>query len=321
MKIDIFTHISPPKYNETLSKVAIENPSVKDRSRTTQTPLSDVNRRFEFMDKFEDIVQVLTLVEPPIEQVTDSKKAVDLAKIANDELAELVSKHPDRFVAAVAALPMNNMDAALQEVDRAIKDLKLRGVQLYTSVNDKPLDSPEFLPLYERMSQHDLPIWIHPLKKLSEPDYPGEQGSKYGLAAVIGWPHATSMAMIRLAGSGVLEKFPTLKFITHHAGGTVPYLAKRIEFAPFTYENLSKPITHYLRSFYYDTAVQGNTPNLMCAHAFCGADHMLFGTDSPMVGVSLLKDTIRSVHAMNIPEADKNKIFMENAEKLLKLSL
>jgi predicted TIM-barrel fold metal-dependent hydrolase len=100
MKIDIFTHISPPRYNETLSKVTIQKPSVKERSRTTKTPLSDVHRRFEFMDKFEDIVQVLTLAEPPIEQVTDSKKAADLAKIANDELAELVSKHPDRFVAA-----------------------------------------------------------------------------------------------------------------------------------------------------------------------------------------------------------------------------
>ena len=320
MKIDIFTHISPPRYNETLSKIGVQNPRVNERSRTTHSPLSDVRSRFEFMDKFEDIVQVLTLAEPPIEQVTDSKKAVDLAKIANDELAELVSKHPDRFIAAAAALPMNNMDAALQEVDRAINDLKLRGVQIYTSVNEKPLDSPKFLPLYERMSQYDLPIWIHPVKKLGESDYLGEQGSKYGLAAVIGWPHATSMAMMRLACSGVLEKFPNLKFITHHAGGTVPYLAKRIEFAPLTYENLPKPITHYLRSFYYDTAVQGNTPNLMCAYAFCGADHMLFGTDSPMVGLSLLEDTIRSVHAMNIPEADKNKIFKENARQLLKLS-
>ena len=85
--------------------------------------------------------------------------------------------------------------------------------------------------------------------------------------------------------------------------------------------NLAFEFMDKFEDIVYDTAVQGNTPNLMCAHAFCGADHMLFGTDSPMVGVSLLRDTIRSVHAMNIPESDKNKIFKENARQLLKLSL
>jgi aminocarboxymuconate-semialdehyde decarboxylase len=216
---------------------------------------------------------------------------------------------------------MNDMDAALQEVDRAIHDLKLRGVQIFTSINNKPLDSPEFLPLYQKMAQYDLPIWIHPVKEMTEPDYPREQGSRYGLATIIGWPHATSMAIMHLAASGVLEKYPNLKFITHHSGGTVPYLAGRIKHAPFKYENLTKPILDSLTLFYLDTAVQGNVPNLMCAYAFCGADHMLLGTDSPMVTSDLVKETIHSVNEMSIAEREKRKIFEENAKDILNLPI
>jgi len=323
MMIDIFTHILPPKYREALEKLAaigkIPLSRVEGFQRSNPA-LLDVNLRLKVMDEFPDIMQVLTMVGPPLEVIAKTKDAVDLAKIANDEMAELVARHPDRFIAA-ATLPMNNMDAALKEVDRAINDLKLRGVQIFTSINDKPLDSQEFLPLYQKMAQYDLPIWIHPLKDMTEPDYPGEQGSKYGLAAVLGWPHATSLAVTRLAASGVLEKYPKLKFITHHDGGTVPYLAGRIQNSPYKYENLTRPITDSLRLFYNDTAVQGNVPNLMCAYAFCGADHILLGTDFPMATLNLVKETIRSVNEMPIPEAEKKRIFEENARQILKLPI
>ena len=238
--IDIFTHILPPKYREAREKLeAIGRISLSqvEGLQRSNPALLDVNLRLKVMDEFPDIMQVLTMVGPPLEAIAKTEDAVVLAKIANDEMAELVARHPDKFM-AVAALPMNNMDAALKEVDRAINDLKLKGAQIFTSINDKPLDSPEFHPLYQKMAQYDLPIWIHPLKEVTEPDYPGEQGSKYGLAAVLGWPHATSLAVTRLAASGVLEKYPKLKFITHHDGGTVPYLAGRIQNSPFKYGNL-----------------------------------------------------------------------------------
>ena len=323
MMIDIFTHILPPKYQEALEKLGAIGRVYSSRVgglQLSNPALLNVNFRFKAMDEHPDIMQVLTMVGPPLETIAKPEDTVDLARIANDEMAELAIRHPDKFI-AVATLPMNNMDATLKEVDRAINDLKLRGVQIFSSVNDKPLDSPEFLPLYQKMAQYDLPIWIHPLKEMTEPDYPGEQGSRYGLATIIGWPHATSMAIMRLAGSGVLEKYPNLKFITHHSGGTIPYLAGRIQNSPFKYENLTRPITDSLRLFYNDTAVQGNVPNLMCAYAFCGADHMLLGTDFPMATSNLVKETIRSVNEMTIPEAEKRKIFVENARQILKLSI
>ncbi len=148
MKIDVFTHIITPKYKEALYKTAPPNFYLKDVIETLPT-LSDLEHRFRILDKYEGLRQVLTLSMPPIEQIATPEKAVELAKLANDEMAELVVKYPDRFIGAVACLPMNSMDDALQEVDRAINHLKLRGVQVYSPVNDKPLDSPEFVPLYE----------------------------------------------------------------------------------------------------------------------------------------------------------------------------
>ena len=126
------------------------------------------------MDKYEGLVQVLTLGAPPVEAVVDEKQSVDLSKLANDEMAEIVMKYPDRFPAAIACLPMNNMEAAIEEAERAIEDLRFRGVQISTPIYDKPLDSPEFIPLIEKMCDYDLPVWIHPMRPASQPDYKTE---------------------------------------------------------------------------------------------------------------------------------------------------
>jgi predicted TIM-barrel fold metal-dependent hydrolase len=332
MKIDIFPHILPPKYKETLYKIAASDFYIKDVIETLPT-LFDLEHRFRIMDKFEGLMQVLTLSAPPIEQIGDPGKAVDLAKIANDEMAELVLKYPDRFAAAVAALPMIDMEATLKEVDRAINDLRFRGVQINTPINDKPLDSPEFLPLYEKMSQYNLPIWIHPVREADFADYRSEKRSKYMIFHIFGWPYETAAAMTRLVFSGILEKFPNLKIITHHCGSMVPYLEQRIIGAYDHAEmlrgakykkGLTKSPIDYFKMFYYDTAIYGSTPGLTCAYAFCGADHMLFATDFPydsQFGERYTRQTIQSVEQMNISDTEKKMIFEDNARKLLRLPI
>jgi uncharacterized protein len=312
LKIDAFAHFAPRKYVDAFKKLF--------PNAVFNQPLWDMDQRFQMMDNLGNIAQVLTLVTPALETIADPQKALDLARTANDGMAELVATYPSRFAAAAAALPLNNMDAALKELDRAINELKLKGVQIFTSISGKPLDSPEFMTLYERMAHFDLPIWIHPLSHADHPFYPEDLGSKNDFDNTIGWPHATSMAMMRLAASGVLEKFPKLKFITHHSGGTVPYLANRIEFAPNKYEALSRPIIESLRLFYCDTAVQGNSANLMCAKAFCGADHQLFGTDFPMANESMVEKVVRSIDEMDITDAERRKIFAGNLRSILRLT-
>ena len=330
MKIDIFTHILPPKYKEALFKAA--PPYMDIISNISSTPtVFDLDHRFRVMDRFEGLKQVLTISAPALEEVAGAKKAVELAQLANDGLAELVSKYPDRFAAGVASLPMNDMDAALPEADRAIKDLKLKGVQVLTPMCDKPLDSPEFMPLYEKMAQHDLPIWIHPRRAQTYADYRTEQESKYRIFSVFGWPFETTVAMARIVFSGVLERLPNLKFITHHCGGMVPYFRERVigsyerifkDIGDNVKQKLSKPHIEYFRMFYNDTAINGNTSALMCAYEFCGADHMLFGTDMPFdteYGARNLRQVSAAVEKMAISDEEKQKIFAGNARRLLKL--
>jgi len=324
MKIDMYTHILPPEYGAAVSK------------HTTQVQkqigaLWDLEERFRMMDKFDEYVQVLTFSIPPLEAAVEPKRAGDLARLGNDELIEIVTKYPDRFVAGVAILPMHDVDAALREADRAIKDLGLKGVLIYTNINGKPLDLPDFIPLYELMAHHDIPIWIHPRRDQTVADYETEKASKYNLHGALGWPYETQLAMSRLVVSGVMEKFPNLKLITHHCGGGMPFFGVRVSSWLDTYmrmephstlSNLTKPPIEYLRMFYGDTAIDGNTPALECGHAFFGAEHIIFATDMPFgrdKGEYSVKIGIHTVTEMAIPESDKKKIFEENAKSLLNL--
>ncbi len=330
LKIDAYAHISPPKYTEVLKK---DHSGFYNQILRTCPPLFDMEARFRIMDMYPGIVQVLTVGPvPPLEDFADSAKSVDLAKMANDEMAELVLKYRDRFVAAIALLPMNNMDAALKEADRAIQELGFKGIYVHSNINGKPLDSPEFLPLYEKMSQFNLPVYIHPWRSDTMAEYPTEDTSKYMIASIFGWPYETTAAMTRLIFSGILERFPNLKVITHHCGGMVPYYAQRIlqhygqqeRSGRATYlKALSKSPLEYYKMFYNDTAIHGNTPALMLAYDFWGAEHILFGADMPLGdyyhGFRSYRQTVNAIEAMDITDAEKKKIFTDNALRLLRL--
>ncbi|OGO36590.1 MAG: hypothetical protein A2147_09050 [Chloroflexi bacterium RBG_16_57_8] len=333
MKIDAFAHIIPPKYKEALYKRADHRfrDGKWDRVIDGTPALFDLDNRLRVIEKYEGLSQVLTVASPALEESTGTEDAVYLAQLANDELAELLVKYPDKFTAAVACLPMNDMDAALREVDRAIKDLKFKGVQMFTPVDGKPMDYAEFWPLYEKMAGYDLPIWIHPARGRKVPDYAIEGHSKFYIYQMFGWPYETTAAMVRLVFSGVLEKYPNLKFITHHCGAMIPYFSERITVgqdyagthlgAKWT-RTLSKPPIEYFKMFYGDTALNGNTPALMCGHAFFGTDHIIFATDFPyddQEGDRFTREVIRCVEAMDIPEQEKQMIFEGNARRLLRL--
>lgn len=322
MIIDAYCHIIPAKYLASLKdliargRIAPLNPLFEGELRFSA--VYDMDARFKLMDANPEVKEVISLTGLFLETMAKPKDAVELARLTNDELAELVAKYPDRFAAGVAFLPYNDMEATLDEIDRAINILGLRGIEIGTDVGGKPLDSPIFLPIFEKMEKYNLPILIHPSKNFFAPDYPGEIGSKYDLFQSVGWPHTTSMAMMRLVASGVLEKYPKLKIITHHAGGTIPFLAKRIALGDR--HELPKSFIEYLKLFYNDTAVQGNVPNLECAHSFFGADHLILGTDFPFGNSQGVEIGLRSIEEMNISQNDKRKILEDNSKRLFNLS-
>lgn len=326
MKIDIYSHLIPPKLKEMMFE---KQKTIKELQ--TNTSLYDLESRFRIMDRYPDLVQVLTVPGATPDDLAGPEGAADLARRINDEMAELVYKYPYRFAGGVAVLPTSNIDATLKEIDRAVNELKLRGILLRIPINGKPVDRPEFFPIYEKMCQLNLPIWFHPHKSPKVPDYPDETESKYLIWHLWGLVVESTHSMTRLVISGVMEKFPKLKIIIHHCGAMIPYFSERIvnhynqsetrNLTSFTV-GLSEPPAEYFRRFYTDTALIGNTSALMCAHHFFGAEHILFGSDSPFdsqLGDYGTKRTIQAIEQMAIPEEDKKKIFEENARKIMRL--
>ncbi len=336
MKIDVFPHIFPKRFFARMLEVAGGNHYMQKRMRAIPV-LVDLEQRFRIMDRYEGYAQVLTLASPPIEALAGPDATPELARLANDGMAELVAKHPDRFPGFVASLPMNNPDASLAEIDRAIDTLGATGVQIFSNVNGLPLDGPQFRALFDRMASLGLPIWLHPARPASFPDYPGETRSRYDIWWAFGWPYETTAAMARLVFSGLFDRHPDLKIITHHMGAMLPYfegragggldqLGSRTEDSDdaVALARLKRRPLEYFRMFYGDTALFGAHHAMECGLAFFGADRILFGTDMPFdpeKGPGFIRDTIRAMELMRATPEEKTKIYEENARHMLRLRL
>ena len=335
MKIDIYNHVLPKAYLDLVKQYSKEGGMVKRMSSIRM--LWDIEHRVKMLrEKFPDVQQVLTLGLPSPDLLGDASHSPEYARVANDGMAEMVRKWPKEFPAFVASLPMNNPRAALDEMDRAINQLGARGVQIISHVAGRPLDDPEFFPIFERAANHhDVPMWMHPARPASRADYAGEPKSKYEIWQVLGWPFETSVAMARMVFSGLLEKLPRLRIITHHCGGMIPYFAGRAEtlWAQLgsrsvdeeesqVLKRLSKPPMEYFKMFYGDTVLGGAAAPLACGIAFFGADKVVFASDCPFDpegGPMFIREGIRSIEELDLPEADKRKIYFGNAMGLLRL--
>jgi aminocarboxymuconate-semialdehyde decarboxylase len=287
------------------------------------------------MDRFEGYVQIICLPNPPIESLASPPLSTELAKLANDGMAELVRKYPDRFPGFIASLPMNDPEGLLKEARRAIIDLKAVGVQIFTNVSGRPLDKPETMPLFDLMAELDRPIWMHPARGADFPDYKGEPKSHYEIWWTLGWPYETSVAMAHLVFSGLFDRHPDIKIITHHLGGMIPYFEGRVgpgwdqlgtrtsdEDYTLILKKLKRPHLDYFKLFYADTAMFGAREATICGLKFFGPERVLFGSDSPFdpeKGSAYIRWTIELIDSLEISSADRQAIYEGNARRLLKL--
>jgi aminocarboxymuconate-semialdehyde decarboxylase len=337
-RVDVFCHILPKKYDaarwERVKKTNFvkHSPSHlkyvaggKSKEQENVRVLMDLDARWRMMDEFENYRQVISVASPPIEAV-DPDDSEYLARILNDELAELAQKYPDRFAGAAGSLPMNKPEAAARELERCIRDLKLCSVQIFSNVNGKPLDLTEFRPIFEICSKADLPILLHPARAIDVPDYSSEEDSKYLIWQVFGWPYETTAAMTRIALGGVLDDFPNLRIICHHSGAMVPFFYGRIismyrMLEPLVVaerggRTLARPIIEYFRSFYTDVSTF-TTASIECAADFFGVDHVIFGTDAPFDfegGRASIRECTEAIEKSRFTAAEKSKIYHENFE-------
>ena len=337
MKIDAFTHILPEDYYARASKISSESAANLQKRIGGIPTLYNLEERWRIMDRFTDYVQVITLATPPIETLGEPAVATELAQLANDGMAALVDKYPDRFVGFVASLPMNDVGSAVEEIDRAVNELSALGVQIFTNVNGAPLDDPRFDPIFAKMAEVERTIWVHPYRNEKWPDYPTEPKSRYELWWVFGWPYETSVLMARLALSGLFDRYPNLRILTHHGGAMAPYFAGRIgpgldqlgtrtpdeDLTSVTRELEKRPFD-YFKMFYADTALFGAPHALECAVKFFGADRVLFASDMPFDpenGALYIPSTISDVDALQIDESERQKIYEGNAQRVLGVRL
>jgi len=329
MITDIYTHLAPRSF---LARMDDMSPALRNITRRLQSvkALYDLDVRFRDMDVVEDYRQVISLPNPSLEECASPAVGRELARVANDELAELCAKHPDRFVGFVAGISLSDVGSALEEIDRAINQLGAVGVQTYTNINGLPLDEPGFAPFFARMAKHERPIWLHPTRTAAVRDYESEAKSRYEMWWCFGWPYDTSVAMARLVFSGLFDRHPDLKIITHHLGGMIPYFDGRVgpglevlgsrttdEDYSGVMSLLKRPHMDYFRMFYADTAMFGSTTALQCGLDFFGSDHVVFATDAPL---GPIRKTVDAINHYGLEPKTRAAILSENARKLLRLS-
>lgn len=329
MKIDVFTHVLTPRYRERVFELlrARGDQSAEDYASMMKIDptLTDLDERFRFMDTFgEDYRQVLVMAHTSVEHESP-EVARELAATGNEELAELVAQHPDRFVGWVAQAALQDGARALAGIEESVAAGAL-GVQVFTAMQGRSLDHPDYEPFFELMARLDRPIWIHPNRTVQWSDFPlTEPESRFGLYSRLGWPTDTAVTMCRLAFAGYLDRWPELKIIVHHSGGTIPMLAGRVKAPPVLpgpdsekVKQLSRPVLDYLRMYYADTANFGNPIALRAALEFFGVDHVLFGSDFGF-SMKFTPETIDDVETVVTDEQTKRALYEDNARRLLKL--
>jgi predicted TIM-barrel fold metal-dependent hydrolase len=320
LRVDAFAHILTPRYLERLEK-HLENAIWAEQLNYYREgvfrfdpSISDLDARWRTMDRFGDYRQVLVLAVPPLEQIGPPEIAADFARMANDEMASLVARYPDRFAGFAASLPLNDVDAALKELDRAVAGLGTLGAQVFTNVLGLPLDDPRFEPVFARLEALDRAVWLHPTSKFD---------LNYGLWWSLGWPYETAAALSRLVYSGLMERHPRLKVIAHHGAGMVPHFSARLGTGPGyrqVKDSLPRQPLEYFRMFFADTALFGAPHAVRCVLDFFGPSHVLFGTDTPLGPANTIEATIEDVDAAGLDHAEREAVFSGNAQRLLRLA-
>jgi aminocarboxymuconate-semialdehyde decarboxylase len=323
--IDFHNHFYPPEY---LEELETGNSNVKVTYDSNNNPLlhypgdynilvpehRDITYRAEILENSGINMQIVSLTTPGV-HIESPTRAVQLARLVNESFAKIMNEYRERF-SALATLPLNDPSASVTELEYTFKDLGFRGVMLFSNVNGTALSDSQFIPLYERADELQAVFYVHP-------NYPAgvEAMTDYWLMPLIGFPFDTTLTAAKIVFSGIAKKFPRIRWVFAHLGGAIPYLAERLDRGYYAFkecrENIEKPPSEYLKTFYYDT-VNFDTKALQFAIDFAGTEHLLAGSDYPHQ-IGSLKKMIESINQLQITQKEKAKIYGGNVKKLLNL--
>ncbi len=322
MRIDVHAHIFSHSYIDGLRRIfgKDDSPAGQDAQRlikwmSTDPRMTDIDGRLEEMAQWGITMQVLSV---PFHGavVTDKSAALDLTEMANDMILQAASAHPDRF-RVLLTLPLQFPEAAVEVLDRFAKRPEVVGTALMGSAGGRPLNDPEFMPVYAELERRNLPFLLHPISP------PGlDCMLELNLANVVGFMFETTLAAVRLVFAGVFERHSQLQMIFPHLGGLAPYLMGRLQWGyerfPACNAKLNAPPEAYFKRFYYDTVCR-NVPAIRMALSMFGHDHIMFGTDIPFREDIDLQ--LADLEAVQLSDVQREAIDSGNAARLLQIQL
>ncbi|HEX2226752.1 MAG TPA: amidohydrolase family protein [Candidatus Binatia bacterium] len=336
MIIDFQAHVFPKSYIDEMQRldgaVVLEEPDphsgmryfydkkLKCRINTATFQGQDIERRLQHMDSLGIDVHVLTIPAPGADRY-EGEDAVKMARVANDAIAAISKEYPQRFI-GFFTLPSCDVRASLDELERSVHELGLRGFGCFANLNGQPLDREELFPIYERLAKYKLPVYIHPTAPLASES----SGIDIMPTLIFGWAYDSTVAMTRLVYGRVLERFPDINWVVADVGGVLAFFAQR---AINIYSGRTDEIRHKyglkenpldsFRRFYVDTA-DHPASTLRCVKDFFGADRMVLGTNypyGPEEGCVLVKNSLKAVEGLELNAGDKEKILGGNAARIL----
>jgi aminocarboxymuconate-semialdehyde decarboxylase len=321
--VDFHNHYYPPEYVKALesSESSVRVTHDADGNPCVHYPGDynilvpghrDIDYREQVLIEHGVDTQVLTFTTPGV-HVESPATAVRLARQVNDSFARVVKAREGRFT-SLATLPLNDPAESVKELERAMKDLGMPGAMVFSNVNHVALASDVYAPLWKKADELGAVIYIHPTNPAGV-----ESMLEYWLMPLVGFLMDTTLAAAKLVFSGVVERHPRIRWVLTHMGGATPYLAERYDrgYRAFVEcrENISKPPSEYLKTFYYDT-VNFNPDAVRFAISFAGVDRILAGSDYPhQIGsIPLMLETIEK---LGLDDQSKAKILGGNAAALL----
>lgn len=278
------------------------------------------------------VVTPLVYIDPNL-YPGDIATRVKIASAMNDNMARVMEASKGKLL-AVGTVPPDGMDhGGQQEMERAIKNLGLKGMNLPTNVHGRPLDAAEFEPFWAQVNALDIPVWTHPQDPVEQCGRTAE--ADFYLTTALRWPFETSIMLCRLVFSGVMERYQNLKIVAHHlGGGMLPFFWGRINEvydrtskigglanAQELIPTLPKPLSHYFSRFYYDSTVVGTGP-IKCTYEAFGIDQIVFATDAPFgpeKGERRMREYPAQIKSLGLSEAETEKIMSGNIRRLLKI--
>ncbi|WP_026690948.1 amidohydrolase family protein [Alteribacter aurantiacus] len=328
MRIDAHTHVMPPDLPDFQEKYGQDRWPVVMKTSDTEADIMVSGKLFrkvtdqvwspekivQDMDQEGIDMQVVSPIPVTFSYWAPLDQALEMIQLQNNFIGQMVNDRPDRFI-GLGSVPLQDVDAAIEEMDRCVHELGLSGIEIGTNVNGQNLDTPEFLPFFKKAEEWDVLVFIHPWETMAKDRTP-----RHNFMYTVGMPSETALAAASLIWGGVIEECPNLRVWFAHGAGSFPYILPRLDQGWHVWPDLrvtEHPPSHYVKNFYFDALTYDEQNTEYLIEKF-GVDKLVMGSDYPF----LLKESPpgKTINQMtSLSPDDRAKLMGETAAKLLKV--